>query len=104
MGGDVSLPLLLAVQLLHALTFGAAHLGAMHFMARALPEEWSATGQSLYSATVSGLGFGLVMAVSGQLYAALGANSYLVMAVIAAIGALAALMLDRRWHAERLTA
>jgi PPP family 3-phenylpropionic acid transporter len=104
MGGDVSLPLLLAVQLLHALTFGAAHLGAMHFMARALPEEWSATGQSLYSATVSGLGFGLVMAVSGQLYAALGANSYLVMAVIAAIGALAALMLDRRWHGERLTA
>ena len=52
----------------------------------------------------SGLGFGLVMAVSGQLYAALGANSYLVMAVIAAIGALAALMLDRRWHGERLTA
>jgi PPP family 3-phenylpropionic acid transporter len=104
MAGDVSLPLLLAVQLLHALTFGAAHLGAMHFMARALPEEWSSTGQSLYSATVSGLGFGLVMAVSGQLYAALGANSYLVMAGIAAIGAAAGLMLDRRWHGERLAA
>jgi PPP family 3-phenylpropionic acid transporter len=103
MAAAVSLPLLLAVQLLHALTFGAAHLGAMHFMARALPEEWSSTGQSLYSATVSGIGFGLVMAISGQLYAVLGANSYLVMAGIAAIGALAGLMLDRRWHGEQLT-
>jgi PPP family 3-phenylpropionic acid transporter len=104
MAGAVSLPLLLAVQLLHALTFGAAHLGAMHFIARALPEEWSSTGQSLYSATVSGIGFGLVMAISGQLYAALGANAYLVMAGIAAIGALAGVVLDRRWHGERLTA
>jgi PPP family 3-phenylpropionic acid transporter len=103
MAGAVSLPLLLAVQLLHALTFGAAHLGAMHFMARALPEEWSSTGQSLYSATVSGIGFGLVMAISGQLYSGLGANSYLVMAGIAAVGALAGIMLDRRWHGERLT-
>ncbi len=103
MAGAVSLPLLLAVQLLHALTFGAAHLGAMHFMARALPEEWSSTGQSFYSAIVSGIGFGLVMAVSGQIYAALGAISYLVMAGIAAIGALAGSMLDRRWHGERLT-
>jgi PPP family 3-phenylpropionic acid transporter len=103
MAAAVSLPLLLAVQLLHALTFGAAHLGAMHFMARALPEEWSSTGQSLYSATVSGIGFGLVMAISGQLYAVLGANSYVVMAGIAAIGALAGLMLDRRWHGEQLT-
>jgi PPP family 3-phenylpropionic acid transporter len=97
------LPLLLAAQLLHALTFGAAHLGAMHFMARALPEEWSSTGQSLYSAVVSGIGFGLVMAVSGQIYAAFGASSYLAMAGIAAIGALAGSMLDRHWHGERLT-
>src|SRR5260221_6069924 len=104
MAGAVSLPLLLAVQLLHALTFGAAHLGAMHFMARALPEEWSSTGQSLYSATVSGIGFGLVMAISGQLYAALGANAYLVMAGIAAIGAPPGVVLYPRWHGEKLTA
>jgi PPP family 3-phenylpropionic acid transporter len=52
---------------------------------------------------VSGIGFGLVMAISGQLYAVLGANSYVVMAGIAAIGALAGLMLDRRWHGEQLT-
>jgi len=102
MAGAVSLPLLLAVQLLHALTFGAAHLGAMHFMARALPAGWAATGQSLYAATVSGLGFGLVMAVSGKLYGAFGAGAYLVMAALAGLGAVAGIVLGRAWHGERL--
>jgi len=102
MAGAVSLPLLLAVQLLHALTFGAAHLGAMHFMARALPAQWSATGQSLYAATVSGIGFGLVMAASGTLYAAFGAGAYLAMAALAGSGAVAGIALGRIWRGEVL--
>lgn len=101
--GAIALPSLLALQVLHALTFGAAHLAAMHFMARALPPELSATGQSLYSATVSGIGFGLVMAGSGPLYAAFGADSYLGMAALAGCGALAAWQLGRKWHGERLS-
>lgn len=100
----VSLPPLLFAQALHALSFGAAHLGAMHFLARALPAEWAATGQSLYSATVSGIGFGIVMAFSGTLYGALGAGAYLAMAAIAALGAAAGLALSRSWHGECLTA
>lgn len=104
MVGAVSLPPLLVAQALHALTFGAAHLGAMHFMARALPAEWSATGQSLYSAAVSGIGFGVVMAASGTLYAALGADAYLVMAALAGLGAAAGFTLSRCWHGGRLTA
>jgi PPP family 3-phenylpropionic acid transporter len=102
MAGEAPLPLLLVAQAMHALTFGAAHLGAMHFMARALPVQWAATGQSLYSATVSGIGFGLVMAASGKLYGALGAGSYLVMAALAGTGAVAAICLGRVWHGERL--
>jgi PPP family 3-phenylpropionic acid transporter len=31
------LPFVAALQLLHALTFGASHLGAMHFLSRAVP-------------------------------------------------------------------
>jgi len=50
----VALPWLVAAQLLHALTFGAAHLGAMHFLARNVPAELSASGQALYSGTVLG--------------------------------------------------
>jgi MFS transporter, PPP family, 3-phenylpropionic acid transporter len=99
----VSLPPLLVAQALHAFTFGAAHLGAMHFMTRALPAEWAATGQSLYSATVSGLGFGVVMAFSGTLYAALGAGAYLVMAGLAGLGAAAGFTLSG-WHGGRLKA
>ncbi len=102
MAGAASLPLLLFAQALHALTFGAAHLGAMHFMARSLPAEWSATGQSLYAAIVSGIGFGLVMAASGELYGAFGAGSYLVMAALAGFGVVAGLALGRSWRGEIL--
>jgi MFS transporter, PPP family, 3-phenylpropionic acid transporter len=101
---ELPLALLVVAQAMHALTFGAAHLGAMHFMARALPAEWSATGQSLYAATVSGIGFGLVMAFSGGLYGAFGAGAYVVMAAIAGLGALAGVALGRVWHGERLAA
>ncbi len=96
------LPALLALQLLHALTFGAAHLAAMHFLARALPPELSATGQSLYSVIVSGIGSGLVMALSGRLYAQIGAEAYLAMAALCGLGALAGWRLDQAWNGGKL--
>ncbi|NQU70565.1 MAG: MFS transporter, partial [Rhodospirillales bacterium] len=40
---------LVAVQGLHALTFAATHLAAMHFLLRAVPASYSSTAQSLYS-------------------------------------------------------
>ncbi len=98
----VQLPALLVLQLLHALTFGAAHLAAMHFLARALPPELSATGQSLYSVIVSGIGSGLVMALSGRLYAQIGAEAYLAMATLCGLGALAGWRLDRAWNGGKL--
>jgi PPP family 3-phenylpropionic acid transporter len=98
----VQLPALLALQLLHALTFGAAHLAAMHFLARTLPPALSATGQSLYSVTVAGLGSGLVMAASGRLYAASGAGAYLAMAALAGLGALAGWRLEQSWNGGKL--
>src|SRR5262249_54973078 len=96
--------LLLIVQALHGLTFGATHLGAMHYLARALPPDVSATGQALYAATVSGLGYGLFMAASGRLYAALGEGAYVAMAMLAGLGAVAAWRLGQLWHGERLAA
>jgi PPP family 3-phenylpropionic acid transporter len=38
---------LVGLQLLHGLTFGAAHLGAMHYMARAVSPGLTASAQSL---------------------------------------------------------
>jgi PPP family 3-phenylpropionic acid transporter len=74
------------LQLLHGLTFGASHLGAMHFMARSVPPGAAASAQSLYAAVSAGLGSGLVMLVAGTLYSAYGGDAYLFMAVLSATG------------------
>jgi PPP family 3-phenylpropionic acid transporter len=88
-----SIPVLALAQLLHALTFAAAHLGAMHHLARTVPSEQGATGQAVYAAVVGGIGPGLLMLAAGKLYADAGAYSYLAMAGLAAAGGLVALWL-----------
>jgi len=89
------LPLIAALQLLHAFTFGASHLGAMHFLSRAVPLSAAASAQSLYAAVSSGLGSGLVMVVAGALYSAHGGGAYSFMAVLSAAGLAGAMALCR---------
>ena len=86
--------LIALAQLLHAFSFGAAHLGAMHHLARTVPDEQAATGQALYSAVVGSIGPGLIMLPMGPLYAAMGGLAYLAMAAIAVAGAAVALRLS----------
>jgi PPP family 3-phenylpropionic acid transporter len=86
------LPGIGALQLLHALSFGASHLGAIHFLSRAVPPTAAASAQSLFAAISSGVG-GLVMLGAGALYAAYGGGAYLFMAVVSAAGLLGALRL-----------
>ncbi len=86
------LPLL---QLLHACSFGAAHLGAMAFLAGAVPKELAATAQG-FVATLSGLISAAATAGSGLVYAASGSLAYLVMAAMALVGLLCALYAGRR--------
>jgi MFS transporter, PPP family, 3-phenylpropionic acid transporter len=83
------------LQLLHALTFGASHLGAMHFMARSVPPGVAASAQSLYAALSAGLGSGLVMLVAGALYAAYGGHAYPFMALLSAAGLVGVWQLQR---------
>jgi PPP family 3-phenylpropionic acid transporter len=85
------------LQTLHAMSFGAAHLAAIHFLTHAMPEDRSATAQGLFSAVVAGLVMGTATLVCGPLYGSLGGESYAVMAVVAAIGTVAAMLLRRRW-------
>jgi len=91
-----AVPLIALVQLLHAFTFGAAHLGAMHHLARTVPDEQAATGQALYSAIVNSIGPSLIMLPMGALYAAAGGLAYLAMAPIAVAGSVIALRLSAR--------
>ena len=93
-------PLLATVllQTLHAMSFGAAHLAAIHFMAHAVPEDRAATAQGLYAAVVAGLALGLVTIACGPLYRLFAGEAYGAMALLALIGAVSAFLLMRRWH------
>ena len=89
-----AVPVIALVQLLHAFTFGAGHLGAMHYLARTVPDEQAATGQALYTAIVGSIGPGLIILPLGALYAAGGGLAYLAMAAIAVAGAIVSLRLS----------
>jgi PPP family 3-phenylpropionic acid transporter len=89
---------LIPLQTLHTLTYGASHLGAMHFISRAVPESAQGTAQALYATVASGLLMGAATLTSGWLYAQIGAATYLVMALLAATGLAGALYVRARWH------
>ena len=86
----------IAVQALHAFSFGAAHLAAIHFISRAVPAHLSATAQSLYAGVVMGLGLGLLLLASGWLYAAHGGGAYHAMALCALAGGVLAPRIGRQ--------
>ena len=95
MGFDPPLALLLPLQVLHGLTFGATHLGAMHFIGQSVPEAQAGTAQSLYASVTGGIAMGGAMLISGPLYAAYAGRGYWAMAAIAAIGLAAVLALGK---------
>lgn len=97
-------PVVLApVQTLHALTFGATHLGAMHFIARAVPQAYSGRAQALYSSAALGAGMGIAMGGAGRLYEAVAGGAFVVMALLGVMGLLAAHLLSARWNGGRLS-
>ena len=104
MAFDPPLLATVALQCLHALSFGAAHVAAIHFLAHAVPEDRAATAQGLYAATVAGLVLGVVTLASGPLYRILGGEAYAVMAALALCGTAGAVLLMRRWRAGSLVA
>ncbi|MGB6085368.1 MFS transporter, partial [Parvibaculum sp.] len=94
--------LLFVVQALHALTFGAAHLGAVQFVAQAAPPRVAATAQSLYAAMASGVMMGLMTISIGPLYESIGAHTYFAMAGAGALALAGALLLAVRWNGQAL--
>jgi len=95
MGFDPPLALLLPLQVLHGLTFGATHLGAMHFISESVPETQAGTAQSLYASVTGGIAMGGVMLICGPLYAAYAGRGYWAMALIAAAALAAGYALRR---------
>ena len=87
----VALPFL---QLLHALSFGATHLGALTYLARSAPPGQSATAQG-YHAIAQGAVMAGAMGLSGLLYEDFGGHAYAAMALTAVVGGACALIAQR---------
>jgi PPP family 3-phenylpropionic acid transporter len=81
------------LQALHALSFAAAHVGAMRLLYRDTPETSAAMAQTLYAALSAGLLMGGSTLLSGHLYDLGGARGYWAMAAMAAAGGTLALLL-----------
>jgi PPP family 3-phenylpropionic acid transporter len=82
---DPPAALLVPLQCLHALSFGAAYLGAVQFLSRWAPEGEAATAQGDFS-TLQGIVTAAVTGLSGVLYGSFGTLAYAAMAVCAAVG------------------
>jgi PPP family 3-phenylpropionic acid transporter len=97
MAFDPPTALLPLLQCLHALSFGATHLGALGCVVRAAPAEFGATAQG-YLAVALGLVMAAAMGASGLLYGYSASLAYTVMALAAAVGGLFALAAHRLAH------
>jgi PPP family 3-phenylpropionic acid transporter len=91
MAFDPPAALLLLLQWLHALSFGATHLGALAFVARRAPAGLGASAQG-YLAVALALAMAGAMGVSGELYARWQSGAYWAMAALAALGGLVLLV------------
>lgn len=91
---DPPLMVLVPLQLLHGLTFGATYLGLVELVARAVPEHRAATMQSLAGWVVS-LAMAGSSVASGPLFASFGAGSFLLSAGLGLAGLAAALVSAR---------
>lgn len=92
---DPSLPLLLTLQVSHAVSFGVAHLGAMFALEKYVPEGKGGTAQALLS-VVTALTFAAATPFSARAFASGGALGYAPMAALSAFALLAALALRQR--------
>jgi PPP family 3-phenylpropionic acid transporter len=88
-----SAPAIVAIQLLHGLTFGAFWGAAVNEMARIVPVRLRATGQALFSAVVFGAGNAVGFALAGAGYDRFGgARPLFAWAAVAEVLALAVVM------------
>lgn len=93
MAFDPPLAVLLPLQLLHGVTYGASHIGAIHFIHETVAREKQGTAQALYATMASGVAMGCSTLIAGWIYASGGSLSYLAMVVISIISLSAGLWL-----------
>lgn len=100
---DPGLSWLWPLQALHGLTFTAAHLGVMAFVQAAAPPQLAATAQGLTGALAGGVVMAAASFAAAWAYPAFGPDAYWIGAALAAVGALAAIALQRSWTGGALS-
>ena len=82
-----SLPALLLAQLAHAMSFGAYHAVAMHYVQRLFPGALQGRGQAVYNAVAYGVGGSIGSLASGFLWEGLSPEAvFYAAAAVAALG------------------
>lgn len=96
---DPPVLLLPLLQCLHGLSFGATHIGALQFLAKAAPDRLGATAQG-YFTVLLGAVMAAFMGLAGWLYGAYGGRAYGAMALAGLAGGLLCLAAHRVWRAH----
>lgn len=97
------LAVLWPVQALHALTFALAHLGAMSFIAAAIPPRLAASTQGFVSGLIGGIAMAVASAVAARLVAAGGISAaYWLSVALTILSFAAAVALARLWQGGRI--
>lgn len=82
LSSTIAMPALVLVQALHALTYGALHLGAMTYIREHVPGPARSRATTLYSAISTGLALGIALPLAGELYARFGGLAYGAMSIM----------------------
>lgn len=86
------------LQGLHAATFAVGHLGAIAFVAEAVPQRYGAAAQGAMNSIAMGLVLALAMAAAAALYPTLGGRTYGIGVALSGVGLALCLLLRRRWR------
>lgn len=89
------LAVLISLQILHGATYGASHIGAIHFIHETVARDRQGTAQALYATIASGVALGGATLLAGWLYSNAGALSYLGMVGLSVASLIAAVILVR---------
>ena len=103
MAVDPGFGVLVLLQVLHALTFGASHLAAIRFISLAVDAKLAGTAQALYATIAMGVVMGGATLASGVFYEKMGGSTFFLMAGLAGVGLIAAIGVVRFWGGGLLT-
>ncbi|MBP7001567.1 MFS transporter [Amaricoccus sp.] len=90
------------LQLCHTLTFALGHLGAIAFIARAVPPRLGASAQGAMTSLATGSLMLAGMLAAAAAYPAFGGGVFAIAAAFSAVGVGLAALLARRWRGETL--